>query len=140
MGIAYRYVEGANLIVTVWDGRVTSGEWADLARRQANDPTFLLARRRLTDARTAEASSIAGDALAISGMFQPADTNVGGVRLAVVTNYSREIAQQAEHSRDARGVTTIVFNNIATATAWLDVDTDITSATIRDLHEQLPNH
>jgi len=140
MGIAYRYVEGASLIVTVWDGRVTSGEWADLARRQADDPAFLLARRRLTDARTADASSIADDALAVSAMFEPADTNVGGVRLAVVTNYSREIAQQAEAGRDARGVTTIVFNDIDTATAWLDVDTDIASAAIRDLRKELPDH
>jgi hypothetical protein len=131
MGIAYRYVEGANLIVTVWDGRVTSAEWTDLACRQADDSTFLRARRRLTDARTANVSNLADNALAISARFQG---NIGGVRLAVVTNFSREIAHKAENSPDARDITSIAFNNIETATAWLDVDTDIVSAAIRLLH------
>jgi hypothetical protein len=140
MGVAYQYVEDADLIVTIWDGRVTSAEWTDLTRRQATDANFARARRRLADARTADVSSITDDALEISAIYQPADTNVGDVRLAIVTNYSRELAKRTEHSRDARDVTAIVFNSIHTATAWLDVDIDIVSAAIRDLRDDLPDN
>jgi hypothetical protein len=138
MGIAYRYVETASLIVTIWDGEITSAQWTDLALRQVNDPDWSQARRRLTDTRTADTSSITdADAHAISAIYQQANANGRAVRLAIVAHHGRGIAQQVEHSLNTPGVTAIVFNDIDIATRWLSVDTDDAFATIHDLRREL---
>jgi hypothetical protein len=138
MGIAHRYIAAANLIAIVWDGTVTAGEWTAAARRQIADANWAQARSRLIDARTADTASLtAPDAGEISAILERAHPNVAGVRLAIVANQGREIARYAEHRSDTPGVTTIVFNDVATACAWLDVDMDVILETIRDLRREL---
>jgi hypothetical protein len=138
MGIAHRYVETADLIVTIWHGQVTSAQWADHARRQVSDPNWSQARKRLTDTTTADTSILTDvDARAIAAIYQPASASVRGVRHAIVAHHNREIAQQPELNLDAPGVTAIVFNAVAIATTWLSVDTDEVLATIDDLRREL---
>ena len=138
MGTANRYVEAANVFVTVWDGKVTPAEWADVARRQVVDPNWSRAQRRLTDARTADTSAITDDdANEISTVYQRADAEFGGVRIAFVANHTRDMAQLVGRSLAGNGVTTIVFYDLDTASAWLDVDAQVVSATVHDLRQEL---
>lgn len=140
MGIASRHIPVADVIVTVWDGRVTSAELTDLARRQVIDSEWSHCRKRITDARTADTSAFtADDAYMISAIYEPGNVNMGSVKLAILTSQSPEIAQWAEHSFDTRGITAIVFNDAETASVWLSVDADTVLATIRDLRHELRN-
>ena len=138
MAIAHRYIDTENLIVIVWDGTVTAAEWADAVRRQIVDPNWSQARRRLIDARTADTSGLRpADAGAISVILQRADANVAAVRLAIVASHGREIARYAENRLDTPGLTTIVFNDIATANAWLGVDAHSVLEALSDLRREL---
>ena len=138
MATAYRYVEAANVFVTVWDGMVTAAEWGDVARRQVVDPNWSRAQRRLTDARTADTSAITDDdANGISTVYMRADAEFSGVRIAFVANQSRDVAQLVEGALAGKGVTTIVFYDLDTASAWLGVDTKVVSTTVHDLRQEL---
>ena len=61
MAITHRYIDAANLIIIVWDGTVTTGEWTAAVQRQIVDPNWPRARSRLIDARTADISSLTAD-------------------------------------------------------------------------------
>jgi hypothetical protein len=138
MATTYRYIEAASVFVTVWDGKVTAAEWADVARRQVVDPNWSRAKRRLTDARTADTSAITDDdANEISTVYMRDNAEFAGVRIAFVANHSRDVAQLVERALAGNGVTTIVFYDLDTASAWLDVDTQVVSATVHDLRQEL---
>jgi hypothetical protein len=138
MGSAYRYIPVADVIVTVWDGRVTSAELTELALRQVVDSDWSHCRKRITDARTADTSGFtADDAHTICAIYEPGNANMASVKLAILSSRSPEIAQWAERSLDGRGISAIVFNDAETASAWLSVDADTVLTTIRHLRHEL---
>ncbi len=137
MGIAHRHVESEDLIVTVWHGTVTWEEWATVARRQVDEPSWSHGVRRLTDARSADTSALTPDhADAISAIY--AETGgFGEVQLAIVADDMSALAENVRRSLNALGVTTLVFNRLEVACAWLDADPDITADAIGDLRAEL---
>jgi hypothetical protein len=138
MAIAHRYIESAELIVTVWDGHIAADEWAAVARRQVAEPEWALGRLRLTDARTADTSDLTqSDIDGVSAIYRAADADLAGVTLAIVATDGWSTAEEAEQGLKEFGVATIVFNTVDTACLWLGADADLVKATIRDLREQV---
>lgn len=138
MGIARRVIESSELIVAVWDGAITPQEWAEVVRRQVAEPSDSLGYRRLTDARTADVSAISGDDVDdVSASIDSAPGDVSAVKLAIVAAAEWATAQQVEVSMSKLGVTTVVFNDVHAACAWLGVDADLTLRTISELRNEL---
>jgi hypothetical protein len=136
MRIAYRYVEAANLLVTILDGDVAAAEVLEFAHRQVADPNFSRAQRRLTDARTAGRCAITDDdSDAISAIYRAAVANVR-VKQAIVGGNGAAPSRSTDGSH-TNGVTTIMFNDIDTAIAWLDLGSDTVLATITDIRSEL---
>jgi hypothetical protein len=141
MGIAHRYVESEDLIVTVWHGAVTWEQWAAVVRHQVSDPTWSYGRRRLTDARDADTSGLTPDHVdAISAMYDATGSGIGGTQLAIVANDVSALAEHVERSLVALRVTTFIFNSIEIACAWLSVDAGITHHVIAELRAELDTH
>jgi len=138
VGVAHRYIESDDLIVTVWHGVVTWEEWEDVARHQVRDATWSYGRRRLTDARSADTSGLTGDhADAISAIYEATGTGIGGTQLAIVANDVSTLAHNVEQSLAALRVTTYVFNSIEVACTWLTADLLTVLHAIRELRTEL---
>jgi len=138
LGIARRFVEAADLVVTVWDGAVTAAEWADVVQGQVGDARASEGNRRLADLRTIDFSNItAADVETITSAFQAVEIDRSRVRFAVVVDEGWVIAQHAEERMGAQGATTVTFNDMYSACAWLGVDPSIALATIAELRSEL---
>jgi hypothetical protein len=137
LGIAYRFLDDADVIVTVWDGTVTPAEWADAIARHGESPEWLKGKRRLTDARTADPSGITPeDVDAVSANYGPG-IQATDARLAIVASDGWALAQQVESTMRKLGLTTVVFNDVHTACAWLGVDADLVSVATREIRQEL---
>ena len=138
MGIAQRYVEAAELIVTVWDGSIVAEDWIESSRAQATDPNWSPSRKRLTDVSSADTSGlVAADVQAVTGLYRDAHTAMSGLRLAIVASAAWELARETERLFDPLGVNTIVFTQVPTACTWLGVDSALVLPVIVELREQL---
>ncbi|HTD49760.1 MAG TPA: hypothetical protein VK771_04125 [Acidimicrobiia bacterium] len=141
MGIAHRYIDSEDLIVTVWHGVVTWDQWAAVVRQQVGDPTWSYGRRRLTDASTADTSDLTADHVdAISAIYGATANGIAGTQLAIVGDDVSTLAEHVERSMAALRVTTFIFNSIQIACAWLGVDPDIADHTIIELRAELDAH
>jgi hypothetical protein len=138
VGIARRVIESSELIVAVWDGAITPEEWSEVVQRQVADPSGSFRYRRLTDARTADVSAISRAHVDdVSESFGAVPANIAGVKLAIVASAEWATAQQVEESMSRFGVTTVVFNDVHAACAWIGVDADLTLGTITELRNEL---
>jgi len=138
MGIAHRYVESEDLLVTVWHGPVTWEEWEALARRQVQEPRWSYGRRRLTDARSADTSALTPDhAEAIAAMYAATGVELHGTQLAIIANDMTALAENVRDSLAALQMTTIIFNRLEVACAWYDADADVTGDVISELRAAL---
>ena len=138
MGIAYRYLDDADVVVTVWDGQVTPTEWGDAIARQVASPAWLRGKRRITDARTADPSSITPDDVDEASVhYDRDDVNKVDARLAIVANEGWTVAQRVETAMRKLGVTTVVFNDVHTACAWRGVDASRVSVATSELRSEL---
>jgi hypothetical protein len=138
LGIAHRYIESEDLIVTVWHGPITWDEWEAVARRQVAHPASAAGRRRLTDARSADTSALTPEhAEAISEMYAATGLEVAGTQLAIVADDMSALAENVRRSLTALRVTVFIFNRLEVACAWLDAETDIVDEAISDLRAVL---
>jgi hypothetical protein len=138
LGIAYRYLDDADVIVTVWDGVVTAAQWSEAVGRQVDSPAWLRGKRRLTDARTADTSAItAADVKTLSANYDLGVVNSVRARLAIVANEGWAIAQHVEAAMRALGISTVVFNDVHTACAWLGVDAGVVSTATNEIRQGL---
>jgi hypothetical protein len=138
LGIARKFVEGADLVVTVWDGAVTAADWAEVVQGQVGDARASEGSRRLADLRTIDVSNItAADVEAVTSAFQAVEIDRSRVRFAVVVDEGWGIAQQAEEHMGAQGATTVTFNDLYAACAWLGVDAQVALTTIAELRKDL---
>jgi hypothetical protein len=138
MGIAHRYLDGIDLLVTVWDGRISGAEWLALAQRHVTEPGFAAGARRLTDATSADISDLTtADVDAVSAIYDEHGFEMQSVRLAIVARAGFEIAQRAEHDYAELGARTIVFVDVIAACDWLGVDPEVVQPAIATLREEL---
>jgi hypothetical protein len=141
LGIAHRYIESEDLLVTVWHGPVTWEEWEALARRQVGEPASSAGRRRLTDARGADTSALTPDhAEAISAIYAATGAELSGTQLAIVADDMSALAENVRDSLAALHITALIFNRLEVACAWFDADVDITSDVISELRAELDTH
>jgi hypothetical protein len=124
MGIASEYLAADDLLVVVWHGPVSGGEWEEFVRRRlSDDPSWPAGRRRLADLTTFDPSLLSPtDVEAITPLYRDRLRNLVGSRQAIVATHGWEIAREFERRIDRFGATTVVFNDLEAASAWLGID------------------
>jgi len=124
MGIASVYVEPGDLLVIVWDGKVTLAEWEESVRRQLDDEYgWRLGRRRLVDLTTADVSELeSADVKHVVETTATRIRSVAGRRQAVVTAFDWQLANEFAQRSSQIGALTIVFDRLESACAWLGVE------------------
>jgi hypothetical protein len=142
MGIASVYVDSDDLLVIVWHGRVSGAEWKQNVDAQlGDDPTWPRGRRRLIDLMSLGPSDLSSadiETVISFGRGRILDT---GSRQAVVASRAWDLAWDlaGEFARRSNelGSTTIVFDRIDWACAWLGVDPDSLRPVIATLRTEL---
>ncbi len=124
MGIASDYVEADDVLVIVWDGQVSGAEWKqNVGDRLEYDPAWPRGRRRLIDLTTLDPSEIsASDIEVVIAFGRERIHHVAGRRQAVVAVLAWDLAQEFARRSTELGATTIVFDRLDAACAWLGVD------------------
>ena len=139
MGIAYRLDPQLGCTVIVWDANVTPDEWRHHFKRMSDDPGFPPGPRVLADLSTAGgapsfSSEVVGE-MAVA--WQTRTQRVGPIKLAIVPNGAWEKARELERATEGSGITTIVFNDVATACTWLGTGYDAARSIIDELRGDL---
>ena len=137
MGITYDHDAKANVTTWVWDGVVTTDEWADAVRAQIAEP-FWPPRANLTDLTTADISGITtGDIAEVAGLYIDQASRISGVQSAIVADRGFPQAQTFESIVSPYGQRVIVFTNVSAGCMWLGIDVSETLSTIRRLRDSL---
>ena len=138
MGIAYRCDTRHGIVVSVWDGDVSFDELRDLIRRQLADPDWPGGRLGLTDARTARGISAITDEqiCEIAAMYRTQQAKISGVKYARVGQGMQSILK-FQKAMGPSGLTTLVFDRLDDACAWLGITVDDVQATLEDLRQEL---
>lgn len=139
MGIANEYVEADDLLVVVWHGPVSGDEWARFVRqRLADDPSWPPGKRRLADLTTLDPSLLSTtDVETVTPLYGERLRNLAGSRQAIVATQGWDLARAFERRIDRLGATTVVFNDVEAACAWLAIDPVSTRRVIAILRSAL---
>jgi hypothetical protein len=124
MGIATVYVEADDVLVVVWDGAVSLEEWERGVRAQLDDAsTWRRGRRRLVDLTTCDPSELeTRDVKHIIDVTREKIGSVAGRRQAIVASQAWDLATDFAGRSTQLGATTIVFDRLDSACAWLGAD------------------
>ena len=124
MEIASEYLEADDLLIIVWHGLISGGDWEQfVVQRLADDPTWPPGKRRLADLTTLDPSNLSeADVEAVIPHYRDRVQNLVGSRQALVATEGWELARMFERRIDQLGATTIVFNDVEAASAWLVID------------------
>ena len=139
MGIASLYVEAEDVFVVVWDGSVSGTEWERVVDEQLDDdPAWPRGRRRLIDVTTFVPSELtAGDIATVIESARERIHAVAGRRQGVVASHAWDLAREFAERSTALGATTIVFDRLDDACAWLHVDPAVVRPVIARLRAEL---
>ena len=139
MGIASDYVESDDVLVIVWDGQVSGAEWKqNVGERLEDDPAWPRGRRRLIDLTTLDPSAIGvSDIEVVVAFGRERIHHVAGRRQAVVAVLAWDLAQEFARRSTELGATTIVFDRLEPACAWLGVDPAAARPVARELRAAL---
>lgn len=139
MGIASLYVDDEDVFVVVWDGTVSGEEWARVVDEQLNDdPAWPRGRRRLIDVTTFDPSELtADDIAAVIASARERIHTVAGRRQGVVAAHAWDLAREFAERSTALGATTIVFDRLDDACAWLHVDPAVVRPVVAQLRSEL---
>ena len=135
MGIAYRYLDHEDLVITVGDAVVTRDELVAFAERQVADPMWPFGARRLADLTTVESDLSPDDVEAAAAVYAASNPTMRGVQHALIASRRWDLARVFESHLDDLGSTAIVFNTLDTACTWLGVDVDSTRSVVNELRE-----
>jgi hypothetical protein len=138
MGIAYRCDTRHGIIVSVWDGDVTFDELRDLIRRQLADPEWPGGRLGLTDARSARGMSAITDEqiYEIAAMYRTQQAKISGVKYARVGQGMQGVLK-FQKAMGPSSPTTLVFDRLDDACAWLGITVDDVQTTLDELRQEL---
>lgn len=139
MGIASDYVESDDLLVIVWDGQVSGAEWKqNVGERVDDDPAWPRGRRRLIDLTTLDPSELSSNDMEVVIAYgRERIHHVAGRRQAVVAVLAWDLAQEFARRSTELGATTIVFDRLEPACAWLGVDPASARPVARQLRAEL---
>jgi hypothetical protein len=138
MAIGSVYVEPADLLVVVWDGKVTLAEWqAAIARQLADERSWWQGRRRLADLTTAAPSEI--QSADLEHIVETTAPQVPGFasRLAIITRVDWTLASEFAERVTGAGAATMVFDRLETACSWLGVEPDAVRPSLEALRAVL---
>ena len=124
MGIASEYLVADDLLVVVWHGRVSAEEWERFVRqRLADEPGWPLGKRRLADITTLDPSLLTSDDVeTVTALYRDRLRNLAASRQALVASQGWDLARDFERRMDRLGATTVVFNHVEDACAWLGIE------------------
>jgi hypothetical protein len=139
LGIASDYVESDDVLVIVWDGQVSGAEWKhNVGEQLEDDPAWPRGRRRLIDLTTLDPSEITvSDIEVVIAFGRERIHYVAGRRQAVVAVLAWDLAQEFARRSTELGATTIVFDRLEPACAWLGVDPATARPVARELRAGL---
>jgi len=135
MSLAHLCDHDLGCTFVVWDSAVTFDHWRDHIWGLSHDATFPPGTKALADLTTAIGDSsitievIEEMAVALrahSGRTPP-------IELAVVPNHAWSHTDETEYRDEGTKVTTVVFNDISEACAWLHVDTETAQKILNQL-------
>jgi hypothetical protein len=138
MAIGSVYVEAADLLVVVWDGKVTLAEWQAAIGRQLSDQSgWWQVRRRLADLTTADPTGIAP-----ADLRQIVETTAPQVpgfarRLAIITRVDWTLASEFAERVTRAGAPTMVFDALETACSWLGIQAAVVRPSLEALRGEL---
>lgn len=127
------------LVVTVWEGTVSSEEWLTHLRELQEDPGFPSTWRHLVDMRFGGTDSAFG-AETIQGGVDYLTTRrpaVAGRRVAIVTGADLMKARLFRGLAESAEVTSEVFTDLNAACAWLGIESAEATPSIAALRESL---
>jgi hypothetical protein len=139
MGIASEYLEAEDVLIVVWDGLVSPADWEQFVRqRLRDDPNWPSGKRRLADVTTLDPSLLtSADVDVVTGLYHDRMENLVGTRQAIVATQGWDLARDFERRIDRLGATTVVFNDVESACAWLGTDAGVTRGVIDRLRSGL---
>jgi hypothetical protein len=139
VGIGSEYIEAEDLLLVVWHGTVTGAEWEAFVRqRLLEEPRWPIGKRRLADITTFEPSRLGpADVDTITDLYLDRLHNLVGSRQAIVASQGWDLARKFERNIDRLGATTIVFNSLDDACAWLGIDAETARERLTTLRSSL---
>ena len=137
MGINYRHDDKTNVTTWVFDGAVTTEEWATEVRAQVEQP-FWPPRANLTDLTTADLSAISDDDIVtVAGIYTSQGTRIHGLQSAIIADRAFLQARTFESVVAPYGQRVIVFTDVTAGCTWLGIEVSETLSTIRHLRDEL---
>jgi hypothetical protein len=134
VGVAFRIVRDLRLTIVVFDGEVSAPEWLEAAREVYAHPDWSPGPLNLTDASTADISTLTpDDRVKILGANGLQVELLEGMKSAVVAGPNFESSQAFTGTNPDRGLQMIVFTDLDLACAWLNVDVERVRPIISDL-------
>jgi hypothetical protein len=139
MGIAYHLNQDLGVSLVVWDGLVTATEWQAHARRMLAD-TRWPARKglHLVDMRSTRLdASIDEAAIKATADLFGQHPRIAALKAAVVAGEAFTRAAQFERIIAQYRSTLITFNILATACAWMGLDTTAVEPELQAIRAEL---
>jgi hypothetical protein len=137
MGIVYRHVPAYDAIVTVYDQRVTHADADAFIARARSDPQWPLVTRRLIDTTSADFEEIGEEDVDALRVLWSDYARTDGVQIATVATDAWDLSRYAENLVREYGGKNIVFNDVATACTWLNLDVRSMREIIEDIRHEI---
>ncbi len=139
MGIAYRTDPARRLVVAVVDGQVSADEFYEVARRQADDPTWRDCIRSLIDASTADVSPLVPPERLneIAEQYARMRASAQPYRAAIVAGEDRTLAGRYSDRRSDSATRILSFRDLEPACMWLGVNVDDARGMLSELRDHL---
>jgi hypothetical protein len=125
------------LIVTVWEGSVSSEEWLTHLRELQEDPEFLSVWKHLVDMRFGATDPSFGAETIQRGVdyLNTRRSTVAGRRVAIVTGADLMKARLFQGLAESADLTSKVFTDLSAACSWLGVAPADATPSISELRE-----
>jgi hypothetical protein len=134
VSITYLCDKAVGCTFTRWDGDVTPDEWNDHIDRLIYDPAFPPGLQMLIDLRTASTDQITGDVIEqVAERWHNLAAGMPELRAAVVPSEAREKAERFAELLEASNLRLNIFQQVAAACAWLNIDEDIAKTALQEL-------
>jgi hypothetical protein len=136
VAIEYRLDRTLGLTLVVWDGVVTGHDAEEQVRRLRADPEWPPGRLHLLDLTSVSTVPTVGETRLVEMLAEMAEMRQ--IRFAVIAGDAFAEATRFQEAASGVGVThVIVFNELATACAWLGIDFGETRTALHGLRNGL---
>jgi hypothetical protein len=121
---------------TRWDGDITPDDWEAYLDRLTADPAFPPGPFMIVDLRGANTTLITlRDIDGFAARWRGISNGLPDLRVAIVPSEAREQAEYFAEQVQLPNLRIGIFNQVAAACAWLEVDQDAVKAALQRLRE-----